>query len=152
LLRESWRVCDFGKTVRLAEWVPPVGGALSRHTSTWEVHATANWGTQARPGGAPKQAAEAMPSSRGDARGADRARTRGGGGGKSDPLRRLHLALAFSGFTGSMGFGESRIVDFASSGTSWSLSYRAAFSDRHRSLNLALAPIPTAGSTTPACS
>jgi hypothetical protein len=26
--------------VRLAEWVPPVGGALSRHTSTWEVHAT----------------------------------------------------------------------------------------------------------------
>jgi hypothetical protein len=21
-------------------WVPPVGGALSRHTSTWEVHAT----------------------------------------------------------------------------------------------------------------
>jgi hypothetical protein len=26
--------------VRLAEWVPPVGGALSRYISTWEVHAT----------------------------------------------------------------------------------------------------------------
>jgi hypothetical protein len=36
-----------GRRVRLAEWVPPVpsgrcevGGALSRYTSTWEVHAT----------------------------------------------------------------------------------------------------------------
>jgi len=38
------------------------------------------WGTQARPGGAPKQAAEAMPSSRGDARAAERVRT---GGAKS---------------------------------------------------------------------
>jgi hypothetical protein len=65
---------------RLAEWVPPVGGALSRHTSTWEVHATGAH-TQARPSGAPKQAAEAMPSSQGDARAADRARTEGGGGG-----------------------------------------------------------------------
>jgi hypothetical protein len=34
-----------------------------------------SWGTQARPSGAPKQAAEAMPSSRGDARAAERART-----------------------------------------------------------------------------
>jgi hypothetical protein len=25
--------------VRLAEWVPPVGGALSGHTSTWQVQA-----------------------------------------------------------------------------------------------------------------
>jgi hypothetical protein len=33
------------------------------------------WGTQARPSGAPKQAAEAMPSSRGGARAAERART-----------------------------------------------------------------------------
>jgi hypothetical protein len=33
--------CEYiGCVVRLAEWVPPVGGALSRHTSTWEVHAT----------------------------------------------------------------------------------------------------------------
>jgi hypothetical protein len=38
-----------------------------------------NWDTQARPSGAPKQAAEAMPSSQGDARAADRARTQGGG-------------------------------------------------------------------------
>ena len=27
------------RCARLAEWVPPVGGALSRHTNTWEVHA-----------------------------------------------------------------------------------------------------------------
>jgi hypothetical protein len=37
-----------------------------------------NWGTQARPSGAPKQAAEAMPSSRGDARAAERACIPGG--------------------------------------------------------------------------
>jgi hypothetical protein len=33
-----WTCC-----VRLAEWVPPVGGALSRHTSTWQVQSS--WGT-----------------------------------------------------------------------------------------------------------
>jgi hypothetical protein len=36
-------------------------------------------GGEARPSGAPKQAAEAMPSSEGNARAADRARTQGGG-------------------------------------------------------------------------
>jgi hypothetical protein len=36
-----------------SEWVPPVGGAPSRHTSTGG--AAGNWGTQARPGGAPTQ-------------------------------------------------------------------------------------------------
>jgi hypothetical protein len=45
-----------------------------------EIHWLSNWGTQARPSGAPKQqAAEAMPSSRGDARAAGRARLPGGG-------------------------------------------------------------------------
>jgi hypothetical protein len=28
-------ICPFD-----SQWVPPVGGAPSRHTSTWEVHAT----------------------------------------------------------------------------------------------------------------
>jgi hypothetical protein len=51
---------------------PPVGGAPSRHTGTWEVHA-AGVRRGGRPGGAPKQAAEAMPSSRRDARAAGRA-------------------------------------------------------------------------------
>jgi hypothetical protein len=46
-------------------WVPPVGGAPSRHTSTWEVHAT---GAHRRGRVVPRrtqaaeQAAEAMPS------------------------------------------------------------------------------------------
>jgi hypothetical protein len=84
------------RCVRLAEWVPPVGGALSRHTSTWQVQA-ASWGTQARPSGAPKQAAEAMPSSRGDAKQPRRragrragALTRGGGGGVYPRVRMRH--------------------------------------------------------------
>jgi hypothetical protein len=59
------------------------------------------WGTQARPSGAPKQAAEAMSSSRGDARAAERART---GGAKSPdkingsrPREFRALAFAFRG-------------------------------------------------------
>jgi hypothetical protein len=67
-----------------SQWVSPVGGAPSRHTSTWELGGACNWGTQARPSGAPTQAAgqaaEAMPSrprSRGDARATERARTGG---------------------------------------------------------------------------
>jgi hypothetical protein len=49
---------------------------VSRHTSQ-HLGGACNWGTQARPSGAPKQAAEVMPSSRGDARAAKRARTGG---------------------------------------------------------------------------
>jgi hypothetical protein len=37
-----------------SQWVPPVGGAPSRNTSTGGA---GNWGTQARPSGAPTQAA-----------------------------------------------------------------------------------------------
>jgi hypothetical protein len=45
------------------------------------VH-TYNWGTQAKPGGAPKQAVEAIPISQGgDARAADRPGAHPGGGG-----------------------------------------------------------------------
>jgi hypothetical protein len=36
-LKTPWAFLASG--VRLAEWVPPVGGALSRHTSTWQVQA-----------------------------------------------------------------------------------------------------------------
>jgi hypothetical protein len=47
----------------------------TQHTSTWKMQATGV--AQARPSGAPKQATEAKPSSRGDARAAERARTGG---------------------------------------------------------------------------
>jgi hypothetical protein len=64
--------------VRLAEWVPPMRGALSRHTRHQHLGGACNWGTQARPSGAPKQAAETMPISQGDARAAERGRGEGG--------------------------------------------------------------------------
>jgi hypothetical protein len=61
-----------------------------------------NWDTQARPSGAPKQAAEAMPSSQGDARPPiGRARVhRGGGGGGAHPPGRLQHGGAIWGFKG----------------------------------------------------
>jgi hypothetical protein len=55
-----------------------------------------------------------MPSSQGDVRAADRARTQEGGGG-ADPRGRLHLALAFWGFTGSISFWQESVVGPASS-------------------------------------
>jgi hypothetical protein len=58
--------------VRLAEWVPPVGGALSGHTSTWQAQAAGIHRPSDRRGRRPEA------SSRGDAKqprgAADRAR------------------------------------------------------------------------------
>jgi hypothetical protein len=59
---------------------------------TWEMQADGVRGTRARPSGAPKQSAEAMPSSRGDTRTAERARAGGQEGrrapaGKFAPIR-----------------------------------------------------------------
>jgi hypothetical protein len=88
-----------------------------------------------------------MPNSRGGARAAH---TGGGGGGESDPPGRLRLALVFLGFYGFLRLWRDHNADFAEASTSQSLSYRAIFNDRRRGLDLA--PIPTAGSTTPAYS
>jgi hypothetical protein len=68
-----------GLFVRLAEWVPPVGGAaLSRHTRTWQVQATGRYIGKAT--GEAEWCPEA--SSRGDAKqprgAADRAPYPGG--------------------------------------------------------------------------
>jgi hypothetical protein len=64
---------QFALHVRLAEWVPPVGGALGRHTSTWQVQATGYTGKATGEAGWCPEA-----SSRGDAKqprgAADRAR------------------------------------------------------------------------------
>jgi hypothetical protein len=136
-------------SVRLAEWVPPVGGALSRYTSTWEVHATG--GTQARPGGAPKQAAEAMPSSRGDARAADRARTQGGGGGIGrTPLGVCVFPWYFEGLAASRDFVETTIGTLRAPA-----SRRARVTERPSATAtgaLAQLQCPQRVSTTPACS
>jgi hypothetical protein len=69
-----------------SKWVPPVGGAPSRHTGTGGA---GRWGTGDRRSRVVprnkqlgKQPDEAMPGSRGDARTAERART---GGAKTAP-------------------------------------------------------------------
>jgi hypothetical protein len=98
--------------VRLAEWVPPVGGALSRYTSTWEVHATgahrpeeAEWCPERSK---KQEAAEAR--GRGDAkqprRRAGRQSARRGGGSGSDPLGRRAFAscVGIIGIAGSVYF------------------------------------------------
>jgi hypothetical protein len=64
-------------TARLAEWVPPVGGALSRHTSTGEVHAT---GVHRRGRVVPRSKQPRRYQVAKESRATDRARTQGGGG------------------------------------------------------------------------
>jgi hypothetical protein len=92
------------RCVCLTEWVPPVGGAPSGHTSTWEVQAAGD--TQARSSGAPNQAAGAcvVKQPRRRAGPAEQVRT---GGAKSpdrkvcpDPRLIVYLRALFGGSRG----------------------------------------------------
>jgi hypothetical protein len=95
------------RCVRLAEWVPPVGGALIRHISTWDVQATGVH-RRGRVAALTKQPRRCQKAE--ETRGPPTGRAYRGGGGKKYPLRRLRLALAVWGFTGSRAFALGRYI------------------------------------------
>jgi hypothetical protein len=87
-----WGARGEAKGVRLAEWVPPVGGALSGHTSTWQVQAAGAHRPSDRRGRVVPRSKQ--PRRCQAARGvADRARTPVG---KNTPLLSLRLTQTYT--------------------------------------------------------